>query len=414
MQKIIASLLTGLVFGSVAIIPTPKVVQASGYSPTERSFEINKISLSQTVIKGSNVKVVNHSKGSFTDLGNGNWGEADLQNKTLFNFQETTRDEWSVYLLDKSRNVNVQLDLFRKKIVYSDINNKFDLYTITQASDIAQSTPTRQFPDDRPTRSPVPTSPIGFSKSQYIVAHRCNVGSWAKNAVNKQGVNAIEADFRYGRPNVFVKKGWYLAHDDVLVDSVRLDKWLNDVSQLSSLVILHVDIKTPDAPLDTLFDQLRAKLPNVYLIFDIGTVKNGKHLAKIRNKILQDDKAVAAMGFDDSPTNVNAFFQNEGYPLNKYWYEIGLAAGFTWSKQEEDWTREAIAARNAGKGPKVVIWTFENATSVKSWLKEGVDGILVNSSQCYGLAGAGSDANIHVQNAKNNGRYGTTTDHPFK
>jgi hypothetical protein len=414
MQKITVGLLAGLAFSSLSISPIPNMVQAIGSRPAKLSSDTNKISLSQAVIKGNNVKVVTHSVGSFIDLGNGIWGEADLQKKIRFNFQETARDEWSVYLLDKSRNVNIQLDLFRKKIVYSDINNKFDLYTITQASDIAQSTPTRQFPDDLPTRRPAPTSPVGFSKSQYIVAHRCNTGSWATNAVQKHGVNAIEADFRYGRPNVFVKKGWYLAHDDVLVDSVKLNKWLDDVSQLSSLVILHVDIKTPDAPLDELFNQLRAKLPNVYLIFDIGKVKEGQYLAKIKDKILNDDKAVAAMGFDDSPTAVNTFFQNEGYPLNKYWYEIGLAAGFTWSKKEEGWTREAIKSRDTGKGPKVVIWTFEKESIVKQWLSEGVDAILVNSSQCYGRAGVSADADVHVRNAKKNGRYGTTTDNPFK
>jgi hypothetical protein len=414
MQKIRAVLWAGLTFSSLATSPISNMVQAIESQPENIFSTHKKVSLSQAVIKGSNVKVVNHSQGSFKDLGNGNWGEADLQNKIQFNFQETGRDEWSVYLLDKSRNVNIQLDLFRKKIVYSDINNKFDLYTITQTSDVAQSTPTRQFPNDLPTRRPIPTSPVEFNKSQYIVAHRCNAGSWAKNTVNKQGVNAIEADFMYGRPTVFQSKGWYLAHDDVLVTSERLDKWLKDVSQLSSLVILHVDIKSPDAPLDELFDQLRAKLPNVYLIFDIGLVKEGKHLTKIKTRILQDDKAVAAMGFDDSPTAVNTFFQNEGYPLNKYWYEIGLAAGFQWSQEEQNWARDAIKARNAGKGPKVVIWTFEAESTVKTWLNEGVDAILVNSKQCYGLAGAGADADVHVRNAKNIGRYGTTADNPFK
>jgi hypothetical protein len=85
----------------------------------------------RTEVNGRNVEAVRHSKGSFMDLGSGNWGEADLENTIRFQFQETNRDDWSVYLLDESRNVTIQLDLHRKKVVYGDRSNKFDLYTIT-------------------------------------------------------------------------------------------------------------------------------------------------------------------------------------------------------------------------------------------------------------------------------------------
>ena len=241
----------------------------------------------------------------------------------------------------------------------------------------------------------------------YVVAHRCNEGSWATNAVLKQGVNAIEADFRYGTKDGVT--GWWLGHDNLNGNREALDVWLNTVSQAPP-ALLHVDIKTPNAPLAELFDKLRAKLPSVNLIFDIGLVKEGKYLTAIKSRILNDPRSVAAMGFDDSPTDVNNFFQKEGYPLNKYWYEIGLAAGFTWSKGEQDWTREAIKSRNAGIGPKVVIWTFENKSTVKYWLDEGVDAILVNASSCYGRTNAmATDADVHVATAKalTNAAYGT-------
>jgi Mannan-binding protein len=87
----------------------------------------------RTEVNGRNVEAVRHSKGSFMDLGSGNWGEADLENTIQFQFQETNRDDWSVYLLDESRNVTIQLDLHRKKVVYGDRSNKFDLYTITSS-----------------------------------------------------------------------------------------------------------------------------------------------------------------------------------------------------------------------------------------------------------------------------------------
>lgn len=252
----------------------------------------------------------------------------------------------------------------------------------------------------------------------YVVAHRCNEGSWATNAVQKHGVNAIEADFRYGTKDGVT--GWFLAHDDLSGKRETLDVWLDAVSKEAStpnspLQLLHVDIKTPKAPLPELFDKIRAKLPFVNLIFDVGGVSSGEYLAEIKQRILQDPRAVAAMGFDDSPTDVNDFFQKEGYPLNKYWYEIGVAAGLVWSQTEQNWTRDAIKSRNAGLGPKVVIWSFENKSTVDYWLKEGVDGILVNSSQCFGLAGTGSDADVHVASAKNltNAEYGTRNSTAF-
>lgn len=262
----------------------------------------------------------------------------------------------------------------------------------------------------------MPSNAQNQKRPVYIVAHRCNVGSGVKNAVQNHGVNAIEADFWY------YNSEWIVVHDNPAVTNApKLNDWLNEVRTEatragSPLALLHIDIKTPDAPLKDLYAAVRTALPSVNLIFDIGLVKDGVHLAKIKDKILNDSRAVAAMGFDDSPTDVNAFFKKEGYPLHKYWYEIGIAAGAIWSTQEQDWAREAINLRNAGRGPKVVIWTFEQESTVKYWLEQGVDAILVNSSQCYGRTTAfATDADVHVKNAKNlaNAAYGSPSDEAF-
>ena len=51
----------------------------------------------------------------------GTWVETDRSGTTvMFRFQETGRDEGSVYLLDKSRNVTIQLDLQRRRVMYQD------------------------------------------------------------------------------------------------------------------------------------------------------------------------------------------------------------------------------------------------------------------------------------------------------
>ncbi len=268
---------------------------------------------------------------------------------------------------------------------------------------------------------PAPLQAASTDKERpvYIITHRVNDVDEIKPVLD-QGVNGIEADFRYG--GGARKTGWYLAHDTVLLSSETLDEWLNGLVEAipgSSLSLLHIDIKTPDAPLDVLFNKIKNKVGNLRKIYDIGLVENGVQLDSIKDLILKDPNSVAAMGFDDSPKKVNQYFKENGYPLNKYWYEIGLAAGFVWSKAEQNWTRQAIKERDAGNGPKVVIWTFEKESTVKYWLNQGVDAILVNSSKAYGRAGAGSDADTHVDNAKKiseknpNIKYGTPRDNPF-
>ncbi len=63
-----------------------------------------------------------------------NWKEILAVNNRVVNFTETHRDEWSVYLRDDSRGVNIQLDMHRMKVVYSDDQgNRFDLYEINKA-----------------------------------------------------------------------------------------------------------------------------------------------------------------------------------------------------------------------------------------------------------------------------------------
>lgn len=256
------------------------------------------------------------------------------------------------------------------------------------------------------------------SRPVYIVAHRCNGKNMITPVVRDHGVNAIEADFMYNKNT----KDWRVIHDTMTNNAPKLAPWLaavkNETGRSGSVLsLLHVDIKSPDAPLDVLYDQIRAALPKLYLLFDIGNVKYGVHLSKIKSRILRDHYAAVAMGFSDSPTDVNAFFKRNGWPMHKYWYEAGLTAALPWGETAKQWTRDAIKARNAGLGPKVIIWTFEKKSSVKYWLDQGVDAILVNSSKAYGRTTAfASDAPVHVETAKAmvSTKYGTPSDNPLK
>ena len=87
------------------------------------------------VINGYNARVVMHNhNGAFVQLNNSDWVENG--ETSHFTFKEVGRDDWSVYLFDGSRNVNIQLDLWRKKVIYSEVNTstRFDLYDITSAN----------------------------------------------------------------------------------------------------------------------------------------------------------------------------------------------------------------------------------------------------------------------------------------
>ena len=73
--------------------------------------------------------------GAYVQTGPKNWKEVNAQDQTRFKFKEVNRDEWSVYLNDPSRNVSIQIDLFRKKISYRDANSpKRDLYDVLGSS----------------------------------------------------------------------------------------------------------------------------------------------------------------------------------------------------------------------------------------------------------------------------------------
>lgn len=87
----------------------------------------------QSNVNGRNVAMVFHSQGSFVMQGVG-WVEKNTAGQTTFRFEERQRDDWSVYLYDRSRDVHLQLDLHRKQILYNAGSDpKRPLYAITDA-----------------------------------------------------------------------------------------------------------------------------------------------------------------------------------------------------------------------------------------------------------------------------------------
>lgn len=70
-----------------------------------------------------------HDLGVYRHTGDGVWCEFDRLGTAHFVFDETNRDDWSVYLHDQSRDVAIQLDFHRSRVVYRNgSNDPADLY----------------------------------------------------------------------------------------------------------------------------------------------------------------------------------------------------------------------------------------------------------------------------------------------
>jgi len=72
-------------------------------------------------VDGRNATVIEFGRklGELCQTGPGQWAEINASGQVAFRFEETKRDESSVYLLDRGRNVTLQIDLRTRKVMYS-------------------------------------------------------------------------------------------------------------------------------------------------------------------------------------------------------------------------------------------------------------------------------------------------------
>lgn len=98
--------------------------------------------------------------GRFQQAGAQRWIEFNASGQVAFRFEETGRDDWSVYLTDRSRGVNIQLDLHTKKVMYSDANTprrvQYDVLVASAAPVQAPPPPVAQAPAPAPYQPPPP------------------------------------------------------------------------------------------------------------------------------------------------------------------------------------------------------------------------------------------------------------------
>ncbi|HPH86514.1 MAG TPA: hypothetical protein PLC48_13680 [Ferruginibacter sp.] len=81
-------------------------------------------------------------EGLFMQVGGNKWKEmytivsSKVQGRNYYT--EQSRDEWSIYLRDDSRQVNVQIDLFQKKIYATDSRGRREAYIVDYAKEPEQ------------------------------------------------------------------------------------------------------------------------------------------------------------------------------------------------------------------------------------------------------------------------------------
>jgi hypothetical protein len=149
------SIALAVAFGALSLVPS--------LSPETGALSLTPTAAAQQV-NGLSVGIVRHDRGSFEGDRSG-WVEKNAAGEVSFRFDEIGRDEWSVYLRDRSRNVRLQLDLWRKQINYAAGDDPMrPLYAITGVSGSGDTTPARPQPPQYDTVAPRRADPGNAAK----------------------------------------------------------------------------------------------------------------------------------------------------------------------------------------------------------------------------------------------------------
>jgi hypothetical protein len=106
------------------------------WTPTLTSSNVNGRNVAE-VVAGASIEA---PTAVFRETGPSTWTEFDASGTTArFEFAEVNRDDWSAYLVDASRGIEVQLDLHRKMVTFRvGTGARNDLYPIARSQAIAR------------------------------------------------------------------------------------------------------------------------------------------------------------------------------------------------------------------------------------------------------------------------------------
>ncbi len=182
------------------------------------------------IVNGENLRYVEYNNqgsiGKFIQTRSGGWKE--YAKDGTFSFDETQRDEWSVYLIDRSRNVSVQLDLWKKEIYLNwDRENRSLLYAISEFSSNSSNIDNSQQTNDPPSNynSNQSTSQNNNSQnnnaqennSQNNQSRNISIGHEAKEIAKDAVMSTLSSETKYAIGAFFSKQ-----------DEVKILKWISD------------------------------------------------------------------------------------------------------------------------------------------------------------------------------------------
>jgi hypothetical protein len=97
-------------------------------------------------VNGWNVIRATFDGGVFQQTAPGQWTEFGNSGQNFY-FEERNRDDWSVYLHDVSRDISIQIDIFRNWISYAQgSGQRTDLYQITSSAAGSNTSPANNNP----------------------------------------------------------------------------------------------------------------------------------------------------------------------------------------------------------------------------------------------------------------------------
>ena len=263
----------------------------------------------------------------------------------------------------------------------------------------------------------------------YVIAHRCNDTGEA-GSVAATGVNAIEADFSYGT-NDRNPPRWFVDHEGAFDLSTELDGWLQDLKWAMdahpNLALIIFDIKDPGGPLLYLYQRAREKLGyDINLLFSIGDWDKREHFSQLAPAQSDPRFGVAIDDLDGDETQdaVRSFFLGQGF--TRFWYGDGInAATLVGSTDVEERlgrgyflrdTRCDDPLENATASPfhGVYTWTYEKESTIRHFLNQGVNGIMINTSECWLRAGWEPADVVAFAKTLTDRKYATRADNPFQ
>jgi glycerophosphoryl diester phosphodiesterase len=206
----------------------------------------------------------------------------------------------------------------------------------------------------------------------YAVAHRTNSAAAIASALTA-GANALECDLRRD----------VVDHDGVFRWSTPLDEWL-EAARLAlidhpQLALIYCDIKEPTA-MGEIIVKVRARLPlSINVVFSCAAYADRVHFVPLVSSL----RAREGFAIDEheDPVEVGAFFSQNG--VERCWYGNGIfVAGPPWTLPRiEASVRDAIRLRDTqGTVKRVAVWTLADRVAMESYIRLGVDAILVNTS----------------------------------